>query len=308
MTDLLPNLPAANSTASDFATFGPIHLDVTDTERALGFWRDLIGLELFAGTADDVHLGIGGRELLVLHPGATAPLLRNASGLYHLAFHLPTLADFARIAAHIESTGYPQYLTDHLTHYANYVDDPDGIGLELVFETPERIGHMRWGENGPDIVDAEGNRHSGQEPIDTGWLFSHIPGGDIHPGLPPETFVGHLHLRVASIDESLAFYRDQIGFTVNAYAPGAPFFDMSAGGTFPHRLAGNIWESGGKPQRPLHTAGLRHFILELRSSADRDAVVERVTATGRPIERIDGEPLVTDPSGTRLLLTASPGA
>jgi catechol 2,3-dioxygenase len=305
MTDTLPNPPATNSTASDFATFGSIHLDVTDGERSLRHWRDLIGLELLDRSGPELHLGAGGRELLVLHPGASAPLLRHASGLYHLAFHVPTLADFARIAAYIESTGHHQYLTDHLTHYANYVDDPDGIGLELVFETPERIGRMAWGADGPDITDADGNRHSGQEPIDTAWLFSHIPDGDIRPGMPAGTFVGHLHLRVADTGESMRFYRDTIGFTVNTYAPEAPFFDMSAGGSFPHRLAGNIWESGGKPQRPAETAGMRYFTLAFRSGDDVNAAIERVAATGHPVERNDNGVLVTDPSGTRLLLLGS---
>ncbi len=55
--------PTVPSTASDFATFGAVHLDVTDLARALGFWRDLIGLEQLGQDGEAVRLGAG--EVLV---------------------------------------------------------------------------------------------------------------------------------------------------------------------------------------------------------------------------------------------------
>src|SRR6266496_547034 len=78
--------PEVESTASDFATFGAVHLDVTDGERALGFWRDLVGLALLGRDGDALRLGVGGRELVVLHPGVSGPVVRHASGLYHMSF------------------------------------------------------------------------------------------------------------------------------------------------------------------------------------------------------------------------------
>jgi catechol 2,3-dioxygenase len=81
-------------------------------------------------------------------------------------------------------------------------------------------------------------------------------------------------------------------------------FDMSAGGTFSHRLAGNTWESAGLPQRPAEAAGMRQFTLQLRSEGDFTATLARVAASGHEVERHSGDALVTDPSGTRLLLAA----
>src|SRR5262245_14637503 len=130
------------STASDFATFGAVHLDVADGERSLGFWRDLVGLDLLRRDGETLHLGVGGRELVVLHPGASGPVVREASGLYHMSFHLPSLAEFARVFSRIEAAGYFQFPTDHEMHLANYVDDPDGIGLEFAFESPAEISAM----------------------------------------------------------------------------------------------------------------------------------------------------------------------
>ncbi len=294
--------PTVASIASDFATLGPIHLDVTDGERALGFWRDLVGLALLGHDGDALRLGVPGRELIVLHPGAREPVVREASGLYHLSLHLPSLAEFARAFARIEAAGYFQYPTDHDTHIANYVDDPDGIGLEFAFETPPDV-RARWAGI-PGFEETErGRRWGGRDPRYLAWLGSQVPDGDTGPGLPAGTVMGHVHLRVADTDAALAFYRDAIGFTPHTYREGRGMFDMSAGGTFPHRLAANTWESAGKPQRPAGAAGMRHFTLVLRSGDDLAAMAERAAASGRPVGRRGGDAIAMDPSGNRLRLT-----
>jgi catechol 2,3-dioxygenase len=297
--------PTVSSVDSDFATFGAVHLDVTDLDRALGFWRDLVGLRLLSGPDPVAVLGVSERPLVVLHPGATAPLPRNFSGLYHLAIHVPTMADFARVYARAKAVDYPQYPTDHLTHYANYLDDADGNGLEMVFETPERVGSLVDGPEGFGFIDAEGKPHSGREPIDLAWLVSFLPDDDLTPGIPDGSVMGHLHLRVDAMAENFAFYRDQIGFTPNMFSEQIGMYDLSAGGTFPHRLAGNIWESNGRPQHPEGTAGLRYFTLVLRSPEELSAAVSRVAIAGGEIGQQGDAALVSDPSGNRLLLTLS---
>ena len=303
MTATYYTAPTTPSDASDFATFGAVHLDVTDLERALGFWRDLIGLAWRGQDGEAVRLGAGGRDLVVLHPGAQGPVVRRAAGLYHLALHLPSLAEFARVLARIQASGYPQHPTDHLSHLADYVDDPDGNGLELAFETPRRVGSMGVGPDGPVIIDAEGNRRSGRDPIDLEWLFAHLPADGTERALPDGTTLGHLHLRVADGDAALAFYRDAIGFRLNMDGRPMGMFDMSAGGTFPHRLACNTWESAGRGPRPAGAAGLRHFTLRLRSADDLAAILARLEAAGRPAERRGGDAVAVDPAGNRLLLT-----
>ncbi len=105
ISEALLATPANDSTAGDFATFGAVHLDVTDGARATRFWRDLVGLEPLAETGGGIRLGAGGRALVVLHPGASAPTPRASSGLYHLALHLPTLAEFARVVARLDAAG-----------------------------------------------------------------------------------------------------------------------------------------------------------------------------------------------------------
>jgi catechol 2,3-dioxygenase len=303
--DALTSTTVAESTGSDFAVFGPVHLDVTDVERALGFWHDLIGLDVLSRSDAETRLGAGGRQLLVLHPGATAATPRTYSGLYHLALHLPTLGDFARVYTRLLNAQYPQYPTDHVTHLANYADDPDGIGLELVFETPQRVRSMTLGPNGFEVIDSSGKRVSGREPIDLAWLASNLPEGADGEAMPAGTVVGHIHLRVPEIDPTLAFYRDIIGFEVNMHNPDVGMSDMSARGTFPHRLAFNVWESAGAPQRPAGMAGLNQLTLDVRSPQELDAIVDRAKAANLPVEHADGAISVHDPAGNTVLLTAA---
>jgi catechol 2,3-dioxygenase len=229
--------------------------------------------------------------------------VREAAGLYHLSFHLPTLEDFARTFARLEAANYFQYPTDHGTHLANYIDDPDGIGLEYTFETPSEQRSAWDGTPGFEHGDAAPH-WSNRDPRYLAWLRSNVPAGDTQAGLPAGTIVGHIHLRSADLDASLAFYRDSIGFTVNGDGRPNGFFDMSAGGTFPHRLACNNWESTGRPQRPADAAGMRCFTILLRSSDALDDSITRMESTGVRVERQRDRAIVTDPSGTRLILTS----
>ena len=101
--------------------------------------------------------------------------------------------------------------------------------------------------------------------------------------------MGHVHLRVSDVDETIGFYRDLLGFDLMAQlGPEAAF--LSAGG-YHHHLGGNTWESRGAGQAPDGTATLRHFTILLPDDAARDAAAERVGGTR-----------VTDPSGNTLVL------
>lgn len=160
--------------AGETIAHGAVHLDVTDLPRALAFWRDLLGLApLGGGEADGVaRLGAGGRVLIVLHAGAERPPQRGHSGLYHVALHLPDAREFARVIARLAAAGYPQAPTDHIFSQATYLDDPDGIGLELTLETPERVTEMEVRGAEFRIVDTEGRLRRPVEPLDTEAVFS----------------------------------------------------------------------------------------------------------------------------------------
>lgn len=292
------------TTASDFAPWGPVHLDVTDGERSLAFWRDLVGLELLHERGGELRLGVDDAELVVLHPGAAQPVPRGHAGLYHLAIHLPSEAAFARVLARLFTARYPNSPTDHVMHWATYLDDPDGIGLELSFETLDRFGHYELDGRHPGLVDSDGRRRDAVAALDLAEVFGHLPDQDFARPLPAQTRIGHLHLHVSELEPAVRFY-EAVGFT-----PGPLLLrgmaELSAGGSFPHRLALNVWQGVGAPPRPEGAAGLRQADVCLRSMGDLEASVERLRALDVEVEEHRHGAATSDPSGNRVYL-AVPG-
>ncbi|HEX2095762.1 MAG TPA: VOC family protein [Solirubrobacterales bacterium] len=292
--------PVAETTA-ELATFGPVHLDVTDAARSLAFWRDLIGLQVSRQGDGVVELGADGETLVVLHPGATSPVRRGHAGLYHLAIHLPDEPEFARVLARLLAARAPIAPTDHVMSKAIYIDDPDGLGLELTLETPERLGSMRItgpGVEGVEIFDSAGRRRSGRDPLDLREVLNTLPDGDVARPLPSGTKMGHMHLHVGDIAANRRFYRDDLGFIdANDFGSGV---DFHANGRFKHRMAINTWQGVGVSQPPAGTAGLRHFTITYDSPERLQSVLARVgEATTHP----DGH-LVHDPAANAMVLRA----
>jgi catechol 2,3-dioxygenase len=282
---------------------GAVHLDVTDLPRALAFWRDLLGLTDL-GEADGVaRLGAGGRELIVLHAGAARGPQRGHSGLYHVALHLPDEREFARVLARLGAARYPQAPTDHIFSKASYLDDPDGIGLELTLETVDRVAEMSVRGSEFLIVDRDGRRRRPVEPLDTEEVLSHLGDATLDAPLPAATKVGHVHLHVADLDAANAFYRDQLGFAEHTFLL-LGMADLHTGGRFPHRLALNVWQGKGAPQPPAGTAGLRHFTIVARDDAGLAATLSRLEAAGVEIESEGDAHFARDPAGNRFQLVA----
>jgi catechol 2,3-dioxygenase len=79
------------------------------------------------------------------------------------------------------------------------------------------------------------------------------------PPIDPGTRIGHVHLKVADLERSLAFYRDVLGFEVTQRIGNEVAF-LSAGG-YHHHIGLNTWESaGGRPPAP-GTTGLYHTAI-----------------------------------------------
>lgn len=99
--------------------------------------------------------------------------------------------------------------------------------------------------------------------------------------LPPETRVGHVHLKVADLDRAIAFYSGVLGFDVVArYGTQAAF--LSAGG-YHHHIGLNTWESlGGTPPPPGHT-GLYHTAFLFPDRKSLANALKRLVEVGYPL-------------------------
>ena len=238
-------------------------------------------------------LGIDGAPLVVLHRVANSPVQRGYSGLFHLAIHLPNESELARVLARLQASGQRFGASDHIVAKSLYLNDPDGIGLEIAFETPERVRSFRWdeGSEGPLVIDPEGRRRRGVEPLDIHELLAKLPNGDSKRPLPSGTIVGHLQFQVGDLEASYRFYRDKIGLIPSMYAPWSGYGDLGAGGRVAHRIALNTWQGAGVPPRPIGMAGMRSFTMRFES---HERLMEVVAGIGNAESR-DGGFLARDP-------------
>ena len=99
--------------------------------------------------------------------------------------------------------------------------------------------------------------------------------------LPPQTRIGHVHLKVADLDRAIAFYGGVLGFEVmQRYGPQAAF--LSAGG-YHHHIGLNTWDSAGGARPAPGTTGLYHTAILFPDRASLGAAVARVIDAGIPL-------------------------
>jgi catechol 2,3-dioxygenase len=268
---------------------GPVELTVSDLGRSLDYYGRAIGLGVRQQNDGRASLG-GDSELLVLHEVPGAPPAPRNTGLFHFALLVPERRDLAAWLAHAIREQVPMTgVSDHFVSEALYLRDPDGHGIEIYADRPREV----W----------EGQvARMTTEPLDLKNLLGELDDPEQEPfeALPSGTVMGHVHLQVADIPETVRFYRDVLGFDEMAsYGSQATF--LSAGG-YHHHVGGNTWASAGAPPPPEGSASLRLATVVLPDSASRDELVGRVAATGQDPEEAPEGPVVRDPSGNRLLL------
>jgi catechol 2,3-dioxygenase len=104
----------------------------------------------------------------------------------------------------------------------------------------------------------------------------------IHPAVR----VGHIHLKVADLDRSIAFYRDALGFEVIADARGVGLDAVFlAAGDYHHHIAINTWESAGATPPPAGHTGLYHVAFVYPDRQELVKAVLRLHAHGRAISQ-----------------------
>jgi catechol 2,3-dioxygenase len=256
---------------------GTVSLTVADLDRARDFYERVIGLRTLARDGASVSLGVpGGPPLLELVGDPDAPPRPpRTSGLFHLALLVPERRELARALVRVADAGWRfSGASDHLVSEALYLDDPEGNGIELYRDRPREV----WGQNSGEI-------RMDTLPLDLNLLIAEVPD-DADPGMPPGTVMGHVHLNVAELEATEAFYSGRLGLDVMVRSyPGALFL---ASGGYHHHLGTNVWRGAGVPPPPPGARGLREFSLVFEDAGE-------LAAAG-------GEGVVTDPSGVQVRL------
>ena len=287
----------SDQSAGESATMvmGPVALAVTDLERSLSFYENVLGCTLLSRNGNTVALGSDKPLLLLTELRDAAPRSSYTTGLYHVALLLPGRVDLACALRHLLDSGYPvQNMEDHGISEALYLSDPDGNGIELYRDRPRSAWPWHNGK-------LEATEPSTQ--LNSTSLLAELDGTEYNwSGLPPSTHIGHIHLRVANLLQNAAFYRDVLGFDESIHGiSGACFF---ATGGYHHHIACNVWTSPGTPMPPSAAPGLRFFMLMLPEQASVMRLVSRCKNAGTPVVQYGQSYLLRDPSGNAIILMA----
>jgi catechol 2,3-dioxygenase len=267
---------------------GAVHLSVSDLGRSIAYYESAIGLRVHSSDGDRAALGTGGEDLLVLTAVPGARPATGFCGLYHFALLLPEREDLARFLLHAASEQVPLTgLSDHFVSEAIYLRDPDAHGIEIYWDRPRELWEGQVAQRLTTL------------PLDTHDLVRGVDGS--FDGLAHGTVMGHVHLQVADVPATNAFYAGALGFGVMA-ALGEQATFLSAGG-YHHHLGANIWESAGRPPAPQGTARLERATIVLPDAASLDRLAgqaERAGFVPEPLE--DGGVGLRDPSGNPVAL------
>ena len=268
---------------------GMVTMRVRNVDLVADFYRDVIGLTVMERSATDALLGAGGVRLLALeaHPQA-ATEARNAAGLYHTAFLMPTRKDLARWLVHVAINRVPLTgFADHRVSESIYLDDPEGNGIEVYADRDPSL--WQWNE---------GTVTMATDQLDIDGLASLTDTRKSNYSSAPDGLrVGHVHLRVGDIAKAESFYRGTIGLDPTRRRDGASFLSS---GRYHHHVALNIWESAGAGPRDEAATGLAWFSFEVEKPDLFAAQEQRLRQAGAEVVKFTNGLEATDPWGTRI--------
>ncbi len=183
---------------------GRVRLQVADLERSIAYYERVLGLRVLRRNGSIAELAPQGDDavLIELHEksGIRPVARRGHIGLYHFAILLPDRAALGRFVAHLAALGVFAGMSDHFVSEAVYLQDPDGLGIEVYADRPRAAWRYEDRQlsmttiplNVPDLV-ASAN-------------------GEAWDGAPAGTRIGHVHLYVRDIDDAARFYHESLGF------------------------------------------------------------------------------------------------
>lgn len=224
-----------------------VGLRVRDLSASIAYYERL-GLTLVRDdrAEGNVGLGAGGQELLALrHTPHARPRPQKTAGLFHFAILVPSETALGTFLQHsMQGDGVPiDGSSDHLVSQALYLNDPEGNGIEVYADRPREQWSMK---NGQPMMDTL--------PLKTEALLA--KAGKFS-GFPAGTILGHMHLSVSDLDESIAYYERTFGLELqlNLYRQ-AGFISWDG---YHHHLAVNTWNGPNATRHEADVSGLDFF-------------------------------------------------
>jgi catechol 2,3-dioxygenase len=290
-------------TLSSATRLGHVHLTVSSLDRQIAFYTYVLGFKLHWREGAEAALGTDAEILLRLTENTAARRVQHTSGMYHFAILYPSRKELARAIGRLFALRYPNAPTDHGVSKTTYLDDPEGNNIELyVRSLDDATYELTDGQLA--VRYADGRIGTGRDPLDLEALFAELNETDrLDLLLPAGTQIGHVHLYASSLEGSLHFYADVLGFQPGLVISGFRMGDVGLDEQQNHVVAFNTWKGENIPPAPVNALGMRYFTIVLPSATELQRVVERVQAAGLPTEQTPEGLLVRDPSHIAMILT-----
>lgn len=263
-----------------------VTLKVSNLERSIMFYENIIGFTLAGKENNHASLSAGSNNVF-LHLEELTEVerkVRRTTGLYHFAILVPSRKYLGMVLNHLLASGYPlQGASDHHVSEAIYLADPDGNGIEIYrdrdsdeWEWEGDFVKMETFQMDADGVLAEGN----------GLEWSGLPNG---------TILGHIHLHVADLNETVDFYVKGLGFQiVQKYGSQAYFLST---GSYHHHIGLNVWNGIGAPPSEEKHIGLKYYTIKLPNSEAVERIKARLSTMNIDFQEQEDVIITKDPSG-----------
>lgn len=268
-----------------------IELIVKDLNRSLDFYVNSLGFSVKEQSDSFAILTCNHEdELIRLEENKGADPIDKQLGIYHFAILLPSRKALSKFLHHVINRQIPiTGAADHLVSEAIYLQDPDGIGIEI---SRDRSDSEWYGKNHVLKMDTLAFDYSGvyYEALDEAPFEK----------LPKDTVVGHLHLQVKDLRNETRFYEEILGFHImNDSFPDAVFMSDNE---YHHHLAINSWNTNGQVSKSANALGLKSFSIQYPTCEKIISAIEKLHQNGCIVEETANGFFSQDFEGNRLYL------
>ncbi len=271
---------------------GSISIAVTDLNRSLKFYRDLLGFRVLEETKNQAILTADGKIPLIRLTVLKNPKVKPArtTGLYHFAILVPDRTSFSKILKHFLTAGAPlEGASDHQFSEALYLTDPDGHGVEIYSDRPKD----QWEK------DEMGEYKGVTVPLATREVLALTD--EPWNGMPEKTVIGHVHFHVSDLQKAERFFVERLGFSPTIHMADHALF-VSAGG-YHHHLGLNVWNGKGIPDAPDGSIHLEGYTILLPNDNEMRPFINNLRENEIPFQQTTEHVLLKDPMQQTIYVT-----
>ncbi|EUJ33406.1 bleomycin resistance protein [Listeria floridensis FSL S10-1187] len=285
-----------NFTIASTLKLGKVVLKVMNLEAMTQFYQEIIGLDLLEQTEGVSVLGIkaDGTVLLELRRSVAMTVQTGRkTGLYHTAFLVPERSDLGNALLHYIKKQAPIIgASDHGYSEALYLNDPEGNGIEVYRDKPSEVWDVR----------ADGRIEGITIEMDADGVVAAADERENWSGFPSGTSIGHVHLKVADLNQTEQFYTKMLGLSLKTVFPNQAIF-LAAGG-YHHHIGANVWSGTGIPPMNENDIGLDYYSFILPEQTEFDRLKNHLETNEIDFLASEADTIeLLDPNGIKIKIT-----